>query len=66
MFQRLDKMRKQAFGSVCVFGENNNSSISGIFVWRGQGLAFEVSVLNLSLLISVDLNYLFPNSVKTL
>jgi len=66
MFQRLDKMRKQAFGSVCVFGENNNSSISGIFVWRGQGLAFEVSVLNLSLPISVDLNYLFPNSVKTL
>jgi len=43
MFQRLDKMRKQAFGSVCVFGENNNSSISGIFVWRGQGLAFELS-----------------------
>lgn len=45
MFQRLDKMRKQAFGSVCVFGENNNSSISGVFVWRGQGLAFEVSVV---------------------
>merc|ERR1712131_458152 len=43
MFQRLDKMRKQAFGSVCVFGENNNSSISGVFVWRGQGLAFEWS-----------------------
>jgi len=43
MFQRLDKMRKQAFGSVCVFGENNNSSISGVFVWRGQGLAFELS-----------------------
>ena len=44
MFQRLDKMRKQAFGSVCVFGENNNSSISGLFVWRGPGLAFEVSL----------------------
>jgi len=43
MFQRLDKMRKQAFGSVCVFGENNNSSISGLFIWRGQGLAFELS-----------------------
>jgi len=43
MFQRLDKMRKQAFGSVCVFGENNNSSISGLFVWRGPGLAFELT-----------------------
>merc|ERR1712071_396155 len=43
MFQRLDKMRKQAFSSVCVFGENNNSSISGLFIWRGQGLAFELS-----------------------
>ncbi|MBN4688708.1 hypothetical protein H4F37_25025, partial [Escherichia coli] len=25
MFQRLDKMRKQAFASVCLFGEDNNS-----------------------------------------
>lgn len=43
MFQRLDKMRKQCFASVCLFGENNNSSISGIWVWRGQDLAFELS-----------------------
>merc|ERR1712071_704474 len=43
MFQCLDKMRKQAFGSVCVFGENNNSSISGLFIWRGPGLAFELT-----------------------
>lgn len=43
MFQRLDKMRKQAFASVCLFGENNNSTISGIWVWRGQGLAFDLS-----------------------
>lgn len=43
MFQRLDKMRKQAFSSVCLFGEDNNSSISGVWVWRGQELAFNVS-----------------------
>jgi len=43
MFQRLDKMRKNAFGSMCVFGTDNNSSISGIWIWRGQELAFLLS-----------------------
>ncbi|KAG5897562.1 hypothetical protein JTB14_007276 [Gonioctena quinquepunctata] len=43
MFQRLDKMRKQAFSSVCLFGEDNNSTISGVWVWRGQELAFPLS-----------------------
>ncbi|XP_060531925.1 elongation factor 1-gamma isoform X2 [Cylas formicarius] len=43
MFQRLDKMRKQAFASVCLFGEDNNSTISGVWVWRGQELAFTLS-----------------------
>ncbi|KAJ8911144.1 hypothetical protein NQ315_004434 [Exocentrus adspersus] len=43
MFQRLDKMRKHAFASVCLFGEDNNSTISGIWVWRGQDLAFPLS-----------------------
>jgi len=43
MYQRLDKMRKQAFASVCLFGEDNNSTISGIWVWRGQELAFPLS-----------------------
>ncbi|CAG9859287.1 unnamed protein product [Phyllotreta striolata] len=43
MFQRLDKMRKQAFASVCLFGEDNNSTISGIWVWRGHELAFPLS-----------------------
>jgi len=42
MFQRLEKMKKNAFASACLFGENNNSSISAIWVWRGQGLAFEL------------------------
>jgi len=43
MFQRLDKMRKQAFASCILFGEDNNSTISGIWVWRGQELAFPLS-----------------------
>ncbi|KAJ6637684.1 Elongation factor 1-gamma [Pseudolycoriella hygida] len=43
MYQRLDKMRKQAFASMCLFGEDNNSTISGVWVWRGQELAFKLS-----------------------
>jgi len=43
MFQRLDKLRKNAFSSVCLFGENHNSTISGIWVWRGHDLVFELS-----------------------
>lgn len=42
-FQRLDKLRKHAFGSMCVFGENNNNTIAGIWFWRGHELAFEVN-----------------------
>jgi len=42
MFQRLEKLKKHAFGSVCLFGTDNNSSISGIWVWRGKELAFEL------------------------
>jgi len=42
MFQRLEKLKKHAFGSVCLFGTDNNSSISGIWIWRGQNLAFEL------------------------
>ena len=38
MFQRLEKLRKNAFASMCLFGENNNSTISGIWVWKGQDL----------------------------
>ncbi|KAJ8338439.1 hypothetical protein SKAU_G00374050 [Synaphobranchus kaupii] len=43
MFQRLDKLRKNAFASVILFGGNNDSSISGIWVFRGQDLAFTLS-----------------------
>ncbi|KAK0094249.1 hypothetical protein PV326_011438 [Microctonus aethiopoides] len=43
MFQRLEKMRKQAFASCCLFGTDNDSTISGIWVWRGHDLAFTLS-----------------------
>uniref|UniRef100_T1JND6 Elongation factor 1-gamma n=1 Tax=Strigamia maritima TaxID=126957 RepID=T1JND6_STRMM len=43
MFQRLDKMRKNAFASVILFGEDNNSTISGVWVWKGHELAFPLS-----------------------
>lgn len=43
MMQRLDRMRKHAFGSMCLFGEDNNSTIAGIWVWRGHDLAFKLS-----------------------
>jgi len=43
MFQRLEKMRKNAFGSVCLFGTDNKSTISGVWIWRGHELAFTLS-----------------------
>merc|ERR1712038_514021 len=43
MFQRLDKMRKHSFGSVAVLGEAPNLEISGVWFWKGQDLAFELS-----------------------
>ncbi|XP_077995519.1 elongation factor 1-gamma-like [Glandiceps talaboti] len=43
MFQRLDKLRKTAFASVLLFGEDFNSTISGVWLMRGQTLAFELN-----------------------
>jgi elongation factor 1-gamma len=43
MFQRIERLRKNAFGSMCVFGENNKNTICGVWVWRGQDLVFPVS-----------------------
>jgi len=45
MYQRLDKMRKHSFGTMCVFGgeEKGDIEISGVFFWKGQDLAFELS-----------------------
>lgn len=44
-FQRIDKMRKHSFGSVCVFGGETSGDleISGVWMWKGQGLCFELS-----------------------
>ena len=33
MFQQLARLRKDAFGSVILFGTNNSSSISGVWVF---------------------------------
>ena len=41
--QRLDKARKQSFGSMGVYGEDGNNIIAGLWVWRGQDLMFKLS-----------------------
>jgi len=43
MYQRLDRMRKHAFGNVLLFGVSNASTISGVWIWRGHDLAFTLS-----------------------
>ena len=42
MMQRLDKLRKVGFGSVIIFGDDQKSSISGVWLFRGQKAGFEV------------------------
>uniref|UniRef100_H3BEE7 Elongation factor 1-gamma n=1 Tax=Latimeria chalumnae TaxID=7897 RepID=H3BEE7_LATCH len=42
MFQRLDSLRKNAFASVILFGGDGDSCISGVWILRGQQLAFEM------------------------
>lgn len=51
MYQRLDKLRKNAFASVALFGADEDSSISGIWVFRGHELAFTVSIKQFHTLI---------------
>lgn len=41
--QRLDKARKQSFGSMAVFGEDNANLIAGLWIWRGQDLMFNLT-----------------------
>ncbi|XP_001640531.2 elongation factor 1-gamma-A [Nematostella vectensis] len=43
MIQRLEKLVKNGFGSICIFGENHNCSIAGVWMFRGQQLAFELN-----------------------
>lgn len=40
-FQRLERARKYAFGSLLVLGENNKNEIYGYFVIRGKEIPFE-------------------------
>lgn len=40
MFQRIEKLRKNAFASMAVWGENKNNTIAGVWLWKGQELAF--------------------------
>ena len=42
MLQRIEGLKKYGFGSLCIFGEDNNNSISGVWVFQGQNLGFEV------------------------
>ena len=42
MFQRLDKLNKNAFASVVICGKENETIILGIWIMRGQELAFSV------------------------
>ncbi|KAJ3092091.1 Elongation factor 1-gamma [Quaeritorhiza haematococci] len=41
-FQRLERARKYAFGSMLILGEDNKNEIAGYFVFRGQDVPFEV------------------------
>merc|ERR1711881_219818 len=43
-YQRIDKMRKHSFASMAVFGgeQKGDITISGVWFWKGQGLAFEL------------------------
>lgn len=42
-FQRLERARKYAFGSMVILGEDNKNEITGFFVIRGQEIPPEVS-----------------------
>ncbi|RHZ82847.1 hypothetical protein Glove_103g55 [Diversispora epigaea] len=42
-YNRLDRARKYAFGSLVVLGEDKNNEIAGYFVIRGQEIPEEVS-----------------------
>ena len=45
MFQRLEKMRKYAFGAIVILGESFKLSVEGVWLMRGQELAFNVRFL---------------------
>jgi len=42
-FNRLERARKYAFGSMIILGEDNNNAIAGYFVIRGQEVPEEIT-----------------------
>jgi len=42
-FQRLDHLRKYMFGSMCVFGEDDNNIVQGMFIIRGLVIPEELN-----------------------
>lgn len=65
--QRLDKARKQSFGSMAVFGEDGSgkNTIAGLWVWRGQDLMFKLTEDWQVDYESYDWKKLEPNSDET-
>ena len=43
MFQRLDKLHKNGFGSVCIFSGDGKIQIGSLWIFRGQNLPFKVN-----------------------
>jgi elongation factor 1-gamma len=41
-FQRLEEVRKYAFGSYCIFGADGENEIHGVWVFRGNDIPREV------------------------
>ena len=42
MYQRLEKLNKNAFANMCVFGKSRDAQIQGLWVWRGKELVFPI------------------------
>ena len=42
-FQRIEKLHKYGFSVIYVLGEDQDLSISGVWILRGPKLAFDVS-----------------------
>jgi len=45
-FQRLEKLRKYGFGSVCIFGEEPKLEVGGVWLFRGQEVPPEMSTVD--------------------
>lgn len=43
MYQRLDKLNKNSFANMSVFGKSRDAQIQGLWVWRTKDLAFTLS-----------------------